>query len=68
METKEFKISSISELAGTIDSIRINFDKEEDQRDEITVRFDDNIEKNEFLECLKTLFEYSSREYRKRRR
>lgn len=58
METKEFKISSISELAGIIDSIRINFDKEEDQRDEITVRFDDNIEKNEFLECLKTLFEY----------
>ena len=56
--TKEFKLTSIRESAETINAIKENFDKKLEEQENIVVRFDDSIVKNEFLECLKILFDF----------
>ena len=55
---KEYVITNILEVEGIVAEIKSNFDKVESEREQITVKFNDNISKNDFLEALKILFDY----------
>lgn len=56
--TKEFKIENLSQIDNIIESIKENFEKEENSQESILIKFNDNISKEDFLECLKQLWQY----------
>lgn len=55
---KEYMLSSILELKDVIEHIKEDFSKSEEERPEIEVKFNESISKDQFIECLKTLFDY----------
>lgn len=56
--TKEFTLLSIEELSNTINYIKDNFNKEIEEQENIIIRFDNNISKEDFLSCLKQLWQF----------
>ena len=55
---KEYKITNILEVEGIVAEIKSNFDKVESEREQIYVKFDDNISKDDFIKTLSILFDY----------
>lgn len=55
---KEYKITNILEVESIVAEIKSNFDKVESEREQICVKFDDNITKDDFIKALSILFDY----------
>ena len=55
---KEYKITNILEVEGIVAETKSNFDKVESEREQIYVKFDDNISKDDFIKTLSILFDY----------
>lgn len=54
----EIKITSVQELSAVFKVIKENFDKALDEQEIIKVCFSNDIDREEFLECLKQLWQY----------
>ena len=57
-EIQEVKIENLSQLDGILTSLKENFAKEQEEQAPIIVRFDDNIEVSDLVECLKGLWKF----------
>lgn len=58
MDIKEFKIENLSQANSIIEEIKEVFKNDTEKTATIAVKFDDNIEENDFLESLKLLWQY----------
>ena len=59
-EIKELKILNLAQTDSVIEAIKVNFEKEESEQDNIIVRYEDSITVEDLVDSLKILWEYET--------